>query len=119
MLRLMLAMAMAGACCGGANAFQNFEEYRILGSEIQSVSMAPYEHEDPATLIIKVGSSADDAQEIVIESDGDLDTCKSDIETIIGNSDQYAQIVIYKSAQTMNGVLVTECAMLDVLRSYQ
>lgn len=89
-------------------AFQKFEQYRILGSEILSVRLGPLEHEAPATMYISTGTG----QEIMIESDGALDDCKGSVEEIIGNRHAYIEISVHVSADTMNGVMLTGCSVL-------
>ncbi len=95
-----------------ALAYQKFEEHRIRGDEISRVRMEPLENEAPSTMIIETNSDVTGVGEIVIESDGDLDACKEQVEAIIGDATSYAQITVQTTAQTMNGVMVTGCSVL-------
>ncbi|WP_394688315.1 hypothetical protein [Hoeflea sp.] len=97
-----------------APALQKFEQYRIMGSEISAVRIGPQEVEDPATLIIELVSASSDPVEILLESDGDLDECKLTIEYAIGDNASYIQITQHLTADTMNGVMVTECVRISI-----
>jgi hypothetical protein len=85
-----------------------------MGSEISAVRIGPQEVEDPATLIIDLVSDASEPAEIMLESDGGLDDCKLTIEYAIGDNASYIQITQHLTADTMNGVMVTECARISV-----
>lgn len=114
MIRASLAALIALATVHPSSALQKFEEYRIIGSDIRSVRLGPQEVEDPATLIIELVSDTSDTQEITIESDGGLDECKLTIDTTIGDKTRYVEIRVHTTADTMNGVMVTECASISV-----
>jgi hypothetical protein len=43
-----------------------------------------------------------------------LDECKLTIEYAIGDNASYIQITQHLTADTMNGVMVTECARISV-----
>jgi len=93
-----------------ASAYQQFLTYRIAGKDILSITLAKHVDEDPAAMTLKVAPSGGRGDEILIESDGGLDECKTELEYILGSEDAYAEIVIDMNAQTMNGVLVLQCA---------
>ena len=114
MIRLVLVMALAATCGSSALALQKFEQYRIMGNEIRSVRFGPQQVEDPATLIIELVSDTSDPREIMLESDGGLDECKLTVEYAIGDASSYVQITVHLTADTMNGVIVTECARISV-----
>ena len=114
MIRLCLAPIFLLACLAPATAFQKFEQFRILGSEIRSVRLGPQEVEDPATLIIELAADSSGPHEITIESDDGLDACVQTIEYAIGDAASYIQITVQLTADTMNGVMVTECARISV-----
>lgn len=97
-----------------ASGLQKFEQYRIMGSEISAVRVGPQEVEDPATLIIDLVSESSETTQILLESDGDLDECKLTIEYAIGDKGSYIQITQHLTADTMNGVMVTECARISI-----
>lgn len=105
--------ALAAACLVvssalPAAAFNRFEDYRISGAEIVSVDIAPPEEEAPARLLIRTNTE----ETIEIESDNGLDECRETLQAVIGNADRYVQIVVLTNADTMNGVLVVQCADL-------
>jgi hypothetical protein len=114
MIRSVLAALIALASVTPSSAFQKFEEYRILGSDIRSVRLGPQQVEDPATLIIELATDSAEAREITIESDGGLDECKLTIDYTIGDSTRYIEIRVHTTADTMNGMMVTECASISV-----
>ena len=114
MIRTMLAASIALAVATPASAVQKFQEYRIIGSEIQSVRLGPQEVEDPATLIIELVPGNYETQEIMIESDGGLDECKQTIDYAIGDASRYIEIRVQTTADTMNGLMVTGCASISV-----
>ncbi|WP_417408431.1 hypothetical protein [Hoeflea sp.] len=114
MIRPVLAGLIALASVTPASALQKFEEYRIIGSDIRSVRLGPQQVEDPATLIIELVSDASEAREITIESDGGLDECKLTIDHTIGDNTRYIEIRVHTTADTMNGMMVTECASISV-----
>ena len=95
-------------------AVQKFEEFRIFGSEIRSVKIEPQEVEAPATMIITVGFDDKNVTKITVESDEELDSCKQQLDAIIGNKQSYAQIVVHVNAETMNGVFVTQCSVFQI-----
>lgn len=114
MIRSILVASIALSFAAPALAMQKFEEYRILGSEIQSVRLGPQEVEDPATLIIELVTGSSETQEFMIESDGGLDDCKMTIDYAIGDANRYVEIRVQTTADTMNGVMVTGCASISV-----
>ncbi|MGJ8571353.1 MAG: hypothetical protein ACSHXI_11710 [Hoeflea sp.] len=114
MIRSFLAALIALALVNPSSALQKFEEYRIIGSDIRSVRLGPQEVEDPATLIIELVSDASESREITIESDGGLDECKLTIDHAIGDKTRYIEIRVQTTADTMNGMMVTECASISV-----
>ena len=114
MIRSFLALSFALASAGPALALQKFEEYRIVGSEILSVRLGRQQVEDPATLIIELVTESSQSQELSIESDGGLDECKLTIDYAIGDKASYIEIRVHTTADTMNGVMVTECARISI-----
>ena len=114
MIRSILAALIALGSVTPSSALQRFEEYRIVGSEIQSVRLGPQQVEDPATLIIDLVPGSSETKQLTLESDGGLDDCKLTIEYAIGDTNRYVQIRVQTTAETMNGVMVTECASISV-----
>ena len=111
---LFVVLIFALAFAAPASALQKFEEYRIMGNEIRSVRLGPQEVEDPATLIIDLVSDPSEARDITLESDGGLDDCKLTIDYAIGDKTRYIEIRVQTTADTMNGVMVTECAAISI-----
>lgn len=107
-------LAFSASLTVPASALQKFEEYRIMGSEIGSVRLGPQEVEDPASLVIELVPETSETREIMIESDGGLDECRQTIDHAIGDSTRYVEIRVHVTAETMNGVMVTECATISV-----
>jgi len=93
-----------------AAAYQQFLTYRIAGKDILSITLAEHVDEDPAAMTLKVVPTGGMGDTILIESDGGLDECKTQLEYIQGAAGAYAEIVIDMNATTMNGVLVLQCA---------
>lgn len=93
-----------------ASAYQQFVTYRIAGKDILAITMLEHVDENPAGLTLKVAPGGGGADEILIESDGGLDECRTELEYIVGSASAYAEIVIDMNAQTMNGVMVVQCA---------
>jgi len=114
MSRLCLLLICVLALAAPATALQRFEEFRIMGSEIRSVRFGPQQVEDPVTLIIELVSESSEPLEITIESDGGLDECKMTIDYAIGDTASYIQITSHLTADTMNGIIVTQCARISV-----
>jgi len=114
MIKPVLAALLALASVNPAPALQKFEEYRILGSEIQSVRLGPQEVEDPAMLIIDLVPGSSETRQLTLESDGGLDECKATIDYAIGDTNRYVQIRVQTTAETMNGMMVTECASISM-----
>ncbi|WP_420406976.1 hypothetical protein [Hoeflea sp.] len=112
-LALVLA-TMASAPVSQVDALQKFEQFRILGSEIRAVRMGPQEVEDPALMIVEIAGDGSGSVEIEFESDGLLDDCRMTIENMIGDDTSYVQITVHTTADTMNGMMVTECARISV-----
>jgi hypothetical protein len=113
-ISVLIFAAMAAMPVGQVAALQKFEQYRILGSEIRAVRMGPQEVEDPALLVIELAGDGTGAVEMEIESDGLLDDCRMTIENMIGDASSYVQITVHTTADTMNGMLVTECARISL-----
>ncbi|WP_269580678.1 hypothetical protein [Roseibium sp. Sym1] len=103
---ILLCLALGSA---PASAYQQFLTYRIAGQDIQSITLAPHADENPAAMTLNLQSSGG-SSDILIESDGGLDACKTELEYIIGSKDAYAEIVVDMNARTMNGVMVLQCA---------
>ena len=101
-----LAMALWPA---QAFAYQSFIEHRIPGSEIRSVRIEAPEMEAPSLMVIETDPDVSGTDEIAIESDDNLDECLQAVESAIGDSAKRVTIVIDTTAETMNGVMVTEC----------
>ena len=101
-----LALALSSA---QAFAYQSFIEYRIPGNEIRSARIEPPEMEAPSLMVIETDPDVSGTDEIAIESDDDLDACMKEVESVIGDAAKQVTIVIDTTAQTMNGVIVTEC----------
>lgn len=119
MKTLITGLILAALISPSALAYQKFEEYRFLGSEIRSVSAPPVEHESPGSLILTVGWDAAEPEKITIESDNSLDGCLQEIENAIGNDKRYVQIVIDISSQSINRVAVLECSSFDALFPFE
>ncbi|MCB1384289.1 MAG: hypothetical protein KDJ73_15440 [Notoacmeibacter sp.] len=109
----VLTFLLATLAVSPAGAFQKFEEYRIRGDEIASVKIGPMENEAPATMVITLKPDSAGGDAVTIESDDDLEACKAAIEGVIGDAGSYVQIRAQLSAETMNGVMVTECVVLQ------
>lgn len=106
-----LNVFLLGFCLAGtASAYQQFLTYRIAGKDILAITMADHVDEDPAAMTLKVVPTGGMSDEILIESDGGLDECKTQLEYIKGVDGAYAEIVIDMNSTTMNGVLVLQCA---------
>lgn len=112
MLRSAIILLIVTAMSYQAFALQQFSEYRIPGNEILSVKLEPHVDEDPATMTIQLKPNASGVQKLVLETDFDIEPCKAAIEEIIGNKLAYVQIVVHITAQTMNGVVITQCSAL-------
>lgn len=112
--RLAMLFGLLPMFATPASGLQKFEQYRIMGSEISAVRIGPQEVEDPETLIIELVSETSEPVEIMLESDGDLEECKLTIEYAIGDKGSYIQITQHLTADTMNGVMVTECARISI-----
>ncbi len=93
-----------------ASAYQQFVTCRIAGKDILSITEGAHVDEDPWTLKLKVRPTGGMSDEIILESDGGFDECKQTLEYIVGSKTEYAEIVIDMNAQTMNGVLMIQCA---------
>lgn len=50
-MRLAVSLLLAALAASPASAFQKFEEYRIRGDEIASVTIGPMETEDPMIMV--------------------------------------------------------------------
>ncbi|MCY0147966.1 hypothetical protein OEG84_09655 [Hoeflea sp. G2-23] len=115
MIRLYSTLFAGLVSAAPAFAMQKFEEYRFFGNEIQSVRLGVQEVEDPATLIIDLISGSGAAQQVILESDGGLDDCKQTIDYTIGDASRYIEIRVHTTADTMNGVIVTECTSISAV----
>eukprot|EP00903_Cladosiphon_okamuranus_P002066 g2064.t1 len=103
---LLLSLLFAGT----AAAYQQLLIYRIAGKDILAITLADHVDEDAAAMTLKVVPTGGMSDEILIESDGGLDECKTQLEYIKGAEGAYAEIVIDMNSTTMNGVLVIQCA---------
>lgn len=110
---LMLIGLALSFSVGIATAYQHLSTYRIFAAELISVTVGNQEVEDPASLILKIGPSPQEATDLLIESDGDLDECKQSLETIMDYASGYVEILVDQSAQTMNGLMVLHCTAFD------
>ncbi len=108
-MRIILMLISVMALISNAHAFQKFEEYRILGSEIISIKMLEQEVEASASFALYL---KDLAEPIIFESDGFLEDCKQNIDYMIGDATRYVQITTQMTADTMNGIMVTECVVI-------
>jgi len=119
MIRMIVCCLFAAAACFPAAALQQFSEYRIPGHEILSVKVEPHVDEDPAAITLQLAPNASGSKELVLETDMDIEPCKAAIEEVIGNAQAYVQIVVHLTAQTMNGVVITQCSALYGLSNTQ
>jgi len=119
MVRLIVFCLVSITATFTASAFQQFSEYRIPGHEILSVKVEPHVDEDPAAITLQLAPNASGTRELVLETDMDIEPCKAAIEEIIGNGQAYVQIVVHLTAQTMNGVVITQCSALYGLSNTQ
>ncbi|MEM7055948.1 MAG: hypothetical protein AAF557_00025 [Pseudomonadota bacterium] len=96
-------------------SFQKFSEYRIPASIVERVVIGSFEVEDPVPLEIYLKAHN---EPLVIETDGFAEECKDKIERAMGSDPENAlgsetiQITVYETAQTLNGVLITECVRI-------
>ena len=111
----LLGLALVSFFHLPAAAYQLFHTYRIAGSDILAVSEGEYVVEDPLVLRLKLKSGTSEPADLVIETDGDIEECKLQLENIIGSNSAYAEIVVDMNAQTMNGVLMIQCAVFQGL----
>lgn len=106
-------MIVVGAVClsaQGAQAYEITTEYRIGGEEIVSIVEPEIEIEAPLALELTLSQG----QTLLIESDMLLGDCKAVLEDVQSKGNRAAaKIVIDYSADTMNGVVVTECSLRD------
>lgn len=99
-----------------AQAFQKFEDYRILGSEIRSIkAIDPDFEEDPEVLEIELIEDGAPSVVLQLETDGGLEDCLQHIQYVVGDPNQYAQIVVQVNAPTLNGSLIVQCAAVPLL----
>lgn len=110
---LVLVALTLSFSAGLASALQHFSTYRIFAAELISVTVGEQEVEDPASLILKIGPSPQEATELLIESDGSLDECRQSLEAIMDYASGYVEILVDQAAQTMNGVMVLHCTAFD------
>jgi len=111
---LLLGLALAAGLQSSAFAYQKLLTYRIAGKDILSVTEGVPEVEDPLSLSLKIVSGGEPA-DLVIETDGEVQECKGQLESIIGSATAYAEIVVDETAQTMNGVLMIQCSVFHGL----
>ena len=97
------------------SAYQVFHSYRIAGSDILAVAEGNHVDEDPLVLSLKLDIGSGETTDLAIETDGDIEECKLQLETIMGSNSAYAEIVVDMNAQTMNGVLMIQCAVFHGL----
>ena len=95
--------------------YQVFHSYRIAGSDILAVAEGNHVDEDPLVLSLKLDIGSGETTDLAIETDGDIEECKLQLETIMGSNSAYAEIVVDMNAQTMNGVLMVQCAVFHGL----
>lgn len=114
-LALALTLVLVSMFYLPASAYQVFYTYRIAGSDILEVSEGDHVEEDPLVLTLKLNIGSGEATSLAIETDGDIEECKLQLETIIGSTSAYAEIVVDMNAQTMNGVLMIQCAVFHGL----
>ncbi|MGJ3265597.1 MAG: hypothetical protein ACFE0R_20440 [Salinarimonas sp.] len=105
-LTALVAIATAGP---HAAALDELTTYLIRGDEIVSVAVEPPEMEDPLRMTLTLDSDVRD-EPVVIESDADLAECALLIDGIIGDPGSRVEIVVHETTDTMNGVLVIQCA---------
>ncbi|MEM1317731.1 MAG: hypothetical protein AAGF29_05645 [Pseudomonadota bacterium] len=111
----LLSILAALSFATSAHAYQKFEEYRIGGSEIASVTSAdPSETEAPYTMTITL---TDGRQKLEFESDDDLADCKATIENAVGDRNSYVAVIVDVNSQTINGTLVTSCQAYPALNT--
>ncbi|EAV42116.1 hypothetical protein SIAM614_20545 [Stappia aggregata IAM 12614] len=111
----VLALALASFFQLPASAYQVFYTYRIAGSDILEVSEGDHVEEDPLVLSLTLNIGSGQTTSLAIETDGDIEECKLQLETIMGSNSAYAEIVVDMNAQTMNGVLMIQCAVFHGL----
>jgi hypothetical protein len=116
MMRLALSLCAALMLAATtAQAFQKFEDYRILGSEIRSIkAIDPEFEEDPEMLEIELIGDGSEGVTLQIETDGSLEECAQTLEYLVGDPSQYAQIVVQVNAATMNGSLIVQCSAVGL-----
>lgn len=112
--RLLFGLALAGGLQSAAFAYQKLLTYRIAGKDILAVTEGVPDVEDPLSLILKVVSGGEPF-DLLIETDGEVEECKGQLESIMGSGTAYAEIVIDENSQTMNGVLMIQCAVFHGL----
>lgn len=109
------ALVACLALSGPAEAWQKFEDYRILGTELQGVkAVDPAFEEDPAVLELLVGAEGETPVTLELETDGFLEDCAQTLEYVIGDPNAYAQIVVQVNADTMNGSLIIQCSAISL-----
>ncbi|MHA7777084.1 hypothetical protein [Roseibium sp. M-1] len=110
----LIGLVLAAGLHSTAFAYQKLLTYRIAGKDLLEVTEKAPEVEDPFTLTLKLATGGE-PEELTIETDGDLGDCKDQLESIIGSDSAYAEIVVDESAQTMNGVMMTQCVVFHGL----
>lgn len=116
MLRAISVALTAGLVSAGpALAWQKFEEYRILGSDLRSVrAIDPAFEEDPMQLQLVVGAAGEAPVTLDIETDGDAAECAQTLDHMTGDPNRYAQIIVQVNADTMNGSLIIQCSAIGL-----
>lgn len=109
------ALAFAIGAGNAAHAWQKFEDYRILGTDLRAVkAIDPEFNEDPAVLELVVGAQGENPVTLQIETDGILEDCARTLQYIIGDPNNYAQIIVQTNASTMNGTLIVQCSSVGL-----
>jgi hypothetical protein len=114
LLPILVGFTVAAGLQPAAFAYQKLLTYRIAGKDILAVTEGVPEVEDPFSLTLKVVSGGEPV-DLLIETDGDVAECRQELESIIGSGTAYAEIVVDETAQTMNGVLMIQCAVFHRL----
>ena len=114
MMRLTAFLAFLVAA-QPVHAFQKFEDYRILGSEIASIKATDPDFEE-APEVLEIELIQEGAANVILslETDGSLDECAQSLDYIIGDPTQYAQIVVQVNAPTLNGSLIVQCTAVGL-----
>jgi hypothetical protein len=79
------------------------------------VSEGDHVDEDPLVLTLTLNIGSGEFTSPAIETDGDIEECKLQLETIMGSNSAFAEIVVDMNTQTMNSVLMIQCAVFHGL----